>query len=281
MAHDPPFDSAWFKWAQAILHTQALEADIDAYSSDGQPYPLLTLRTEYQPKRHGFAAFVHDIEPVPVSWRLRIGDVANNFRAALDHLAWALVTRGKTPPGMLKPRQRKRVYFPICKDASDFNGVLPVKLPGVRRTDIAKVRRGQFYQRGIRNRPRHALTLLADINNGDKHWTIQPIWVQLASVGIEVTHMQDCVLSHVSNRLKPQPLEIGAEVTLIHVRKTGPKPHIEVHPHISAQPTVGQRVSIQEWCAQCGIFVFRLLREFSDQPANIGDVGAILARLNP
>jgi hypothetical protein len=279
--HDPLFDSAWFKWAQAILHTQALEADIHAYSADSQPYPILTLRAEYEPKRHGFAVFVHDIEPVPVNWRLKLGDVANNFRASLDHLAWALVSRGRTPPDLLTPRQRRGVYFPINDDGRRFRGELPIKLPGVRRADVAEVRRHQPYKRGVRMRPLHALTLLADINTGDKHRTIHPIWVQPTSVGIEITDMQDCTLSSTNNRLKPQPLEIGAEIALVRIRKMGPEPHIEVHPHMAAEPCVGQRVSIKEWCAQTGIFIFRLLREFSDQPPNIGEVGTILAPLGP
>src|SRR5512146_2420414 len=52
---EPLFDSAWLKWAQAIVHAEALQADIEARRSNGAAYPVLAFRTEYQPKRHGIA----------------------------------------------------------------------------------------------------------------------------------------------------------------------------------------------------------------------------------
>lgn len=280
MPHDPLFDSAWLKWTQAIRHTQTLEAEIVAFGSNGDPYPRLVVRAEYHPHRHGFAVIPEWVEPIPVRWRLLLGDVANNFRSSLEHLAWALVTRGRTPPDTLNSNTRSNIHFPIGQHKNGFNGSLKSKLPGVRRADIAKVRRGQPYHYGARNRARHALTFLTDINNGDKHRAIQPIWTQPTSVGMEITHMEDCVLSSPTNRLKPQALEIGREMTLIRVRKRGPQPHIEVQPLITAEPTVGHRVSIKEWAAQCGIFVFRLLREFSEPPSEIHDVGAELVPLS-
>jgi hypothetical protein len=92
VGHDPRFDSAWAKWAQGVSHAHALEEHIDAFSANRDREPILGARTEYHPKRHGFVITVENIEPIPMQWRLVLGDAANNFRAALDHLAWALVT---------------------------------------------------------------------------------------------------------------------------------------------------------------------------------------------
>jgi hypothetical protein len=213
MPHDPLFDSAWLKWTQAILHTQALEAAIEAIGSDEDLHPRLTVRTEYHPGRHGFAVIPEWVESIPVRWRLLLGDVANNYRSSLEHLAWALVTRGRTPPGKLNSKARGDIHFPIGQHKNGFNGSLSRNLPGVRRADIAKVRRGQPYRYGARNRARHALTFLADINNGDKHRTIQPIWAQPTKVGMEITHIEDCEQSSPTNRLKPHLLEVGKEIT--------------------------------------------------------------------
>lgn len=34
-----------------------------------------------------------------------LGDIANDYRSAIDHLAWALVSRGRTPPALLTDDQ--------------------------------------------------------------------------------------------------------------------------------------------------------------------------------
>ena len=65
----------------------------------------------------------------------------------MDHLAWTLVNRGKTPASTLSPGAQKRIYFPIYEDRIKFNKAIPAKLPGVRRADLTVVRRYQPYQR--------------------------------------------------------------------------------------------------------------------------------------
>ena len=96
---DPLFLGAWLKWGQAVVHTQTLEIDVETFSVAAHDKPLLTLRTEYHPKRHGFAVIVDSVVvPIPVRWGLLLGDIANNYRSSLDHVAWALVVRGSTPP---------------------------------------------------------------------------------------------------------------------------------------------------------------------------------------
>lgn len=183
--HDPLFDSAWLKWAWAIFHAQTLEHDIAAWSEQN-PNPVRAVRADYYPKRHGFALIITEIDPIPVRWQLLLGDIANNYRAALDHLAWALVTRGRTPPdsGLLTRAQEKAVYFPLCKDRRVFNAQIRLpptpksllKLPGIRRADAAIVRRAQPYHRGPTKRPMDPFLLLASINTRDKHRAIHPVW---------------------------------------------------------------------------------------------------------
>jgi hypothetical protein len=280
--HDPLFDSAWLKWTRAIVHSKALRRDIDARTSHGDTNPIRAFRTEYDPKRHGFAIVVEDIEPIPVGWRLLLGDIANNYRAALDHLAWALVTRGRTPPntGKLTSRQEKSVYFPILEERLEYNRRLPIYLPGIRRADGAKVRWCQPYHRGARNRSRDPLVLLASINSGDKHRTIQPLWSFPSRVDIEVTDARDCVLSGSEHwKRRAYHLDIGSEVALMRCRKTGRNPQLEVQLNVASTPTIGNRISLREWDAQTSIFVFKLLRIFSEQPASIHEVGAELILL--
>jgi hypothetical protein len=281
-AYDPLFESAWVKWAQAIVHSQTLHRDIEARATNGHLDPIRAFRTEYHPKRHGFAVIIEDVAPIPVRWRLLLGDIANNYRAALDHLAWALVTRGRTPPGTLKPRQEKAVYFPIFEDRLKYNAALARNLPGVRRADLAKVRWGQPYRNGPRNRPRHPLVLLASINNGDKHRTIQPLWAFPSRVDVEVAHMRNCVLRGSEHwRRRGDPLEVGTEIAFMYARRLGPDPELEMKLQVAPTPSIGNRISFREWDGWTGVFVMTLLRRFSEQPASIHEIGAELIPLPP
>jgi len=289
--YDPLFESAWLKWAQAIVHAQALEADIAAWIQH-DPNPVRTFRTEYNAKRHGFAVVVEDVAPMPVRWRLLLGDIANNYRASLDHLAWALVSRGKMPPGsgLLTEQQEKAVYFPICDDRADFNAQIRtpkkartrLKLPAIRRTDAAIVRRAQPYHRGPSRRPMDSFVLLGDINNGDKHRTIQPLWAYPSRIDIEVTHMRNCVLRGTEIwKRRGDPLDKEAEIAFLPGRRLGPDPELEMRLRVTSRPTIGNRISVREWHTKTGIGIFKLLREFSQQPASIHEIGATWAELPP
>lgn len=280
--YDPLFESAWLKWTQAVVHSQTLERDIEARAANSDPDPVRAIRVQYHPKRHGFAILVEDIEPMPIRWRLLLGDIANNYRAALDHLAWALVCRGRTPPGKLTAEQENAVAFPIFEDRVKYNRSLPKKLPGVRRADLAEVRRCQPYLHGARKRSLHPFVLLARLNSGDKHRTIQPLWAFASRVDVEVTHMRNCVLRGSEHwRRRGDALEVGTEIAFIYARRLGPDPELEMKPRLTVAPSISNRVSLRDWNGWTGVFIWKLLSQFSEQPASIHGLGAELIELPP
>jgi hypothetical protein len=282
VAHDPLFDSAWAKWAQGVRHAHALEDYIDAFTADRNREPVFEGRTEYHPKRHGFVIVVGDIEPIPTQWRLMLGDAANNFRSALDHLAWALVTRGRTPPGSgkLKRRDEAAVYFPIYENRDRFNTSLPRKLPGVRRADVAKVRRHQPYHHGRRMRPLHQLVMLAAVNSGDKHRTVQPAWAEPHEIHINISKEQDCIVSEWKmRRVRKVPLEAGAELAYLAARKTGPDPKIQVKLKVVAEPCIGNHFTFKQWATATAARLSVILAQFADPPQKIIEPIADVERL--
>lgn len=278
--HDPLFESAWLKWGRAVVHAQALKIDLDAVTSDTGRQPTFTAEAEYQPKRHGFTVIVTDIDPMPPTWGLLIGDIANNLRSALDQVAWAIVTRGYTPPDTLSEKAQRRIYFPICQDRKDFNGSLPTKLPGATRADIARVRRYQPYKHARGLRAWYWVALLAKINTGDKHRTTQPTWALPIHTAIEVTHTRDCVVPSRDNSGKRKALKVDTELVFVRARKTGPNPHIEVIPHLAAEPAIEEHLLIREWLRITIFWAQRLLYEFSEMPPDIESVGIDLDALH-
>lgn len=281
MTLDPLFDSAWLKWAHAIRHTQALEEEIDAFSAHHQGQALLVCRTDYHPKRHGFIATIEQIESIPPKWSLLLGDAANNFRAALDHLAWAVALRGRTPPGSgaLTKGQEQAIYFPICEDRRVFSAEIRnpptpksrLKLPGARRADSAKLRRHQPYHTGPSKRQFHVLMMLTDINGGDKHRTIQPIWGEAVEMRLKVTESRDCDVRHWigAKPIPKRPLEVGTELAYIPARRTGPDPKVGVKLDVVAEPAIGGHVTFKEWGMQTAMFICVVLLEFADPPEEL------------
>jgi hypothetical protein len=95
------------------------------------------------------------------------------------------------------------VYFPISPSPPHFNAEIRrpptrtrrLKLPGIRPGDAAKIRRRQPYHHSPRRRGVHFLTVLAALNNVDKHRTIQPVWVYPTRVRVQIDHTEDCVVS--------------------------------------------------------------------------------------
>jgi hypothetical protein len=276
MAPDPLFESAWLKWAQAAHHMKTLKTEFDADPVvQGKTDPLVATRTEYQPRRHGFVIYAKEVLPVPKHWSLILGDIAHNLRSTLDHLAWALVSRGKTPPDKLKTKQVRNVAFPINRKRLEFKGALPQKLPGVRRSDIALVRTVQPYHRSARNQWRQGLVLLQNLNNDDKHKAINPVWLQPTTVNLEVTDIRDC---EIPSRRKwprgPAALEVGAKLAFIPARKTGREPYLEVATLCTVVPALSDRISVVEWLETSSALIAKLLREFSEPP----EVAVAIAR---
>jgi hypothetical protein len=238
----------------------------------GEVDPLIAVTTEYHARRHGFSLSAAEVLPTPTQWGLLLGDVANNYRCTLDHLAWAIVIRGATPPETLTVSQQSLVYFPIAEARAQFNRSLSRKLPGVRRADVAKLRRLQPYHYARRNRRRHSLLILNRLNNRDKHRSIEPVWTQPTRLDIEITDRRDCDLARALPFVRtPEPLKVGAELAFIRVRKTGPNPELGVTTRCTALPSVENRIAVKEWVVQTGLMIGILLGEFSDPPQEVAD----------
>lgn len=267
---DDPFDSAWLKWAQAVVNAEVLERSINDLAGQGELQMRLGLMQEYDAKRHCIILTVGPRETpavFPIHLGLLLGDIVHNYRSSLDHLAWALYKRGRTPK--LSEKLERLVYFPLADTRLKFNGSLKTKLPGVRRADIAIVRRYQPYKTGKRNVYRHALTILDELANADKHRVIQPIQGVPERALYRFVSQTDCVVTRISPRTRRTALKPGAELARFYVRKTGPEPQIDVKPQFTVDPTVNGRTLFQEWGGTTMLYIAQLLSEFAEPPQSV------------
>jgi hypothetical protein len=274
---DGLFDSAWLKWGRAVVHAEALVKDISRVTTDPDRPSDFTFGYEYNARRHGFVVDVARVEPLPPAWSLMLGDVAANLRSALEHLAWGIVARGRRGKrGLpLTNDEARGVSFPIYGERRQFNGEVDRKLIGADRGDVARVRRVQPYHRGRRGKSRHALFILSALCNADKHRAIEPIRVVPSAGSYQVLEMRDCVPTADSRIPRPRfiTLEVGAELGVVRVRKTGPNPHVELDAQLVLRLGVTDRIPLDEWLATTVRLIGLLLSYFAEAPDELAELG--------
>jgi len=90
------------------------------------------------------------------------GDILQNLRSALDHLAFQLVEAGQCRP--LGEKVGKRIAFPITEKATEYQGLKARRMKGARKAAIKAIDALKPYKGG-----NLALWPLHYVNNVDKH----------------------------------------------------------------------------------------------------------------
>jgi len=112
--------------------------------------------------------------PVPVQLSILSGEALHQLRSSLDHLIWTLVIKtGNTPT--------RRNQFPIFLIENEYKTASKQMLAGV---SVAAASEIETFQPFHANPPKdHPLSLLNELNNTDKHRTLNLI--SAACVGYE------------------------------------------------------------------------------------------------
>ena len=211
-------DGAKQKVGRAQEHMTLLEGEITRFFKDNPDALRIDFRQEDDPQLLPmYVAHIADASESPIG--LVLGDVINNFRSALDHIAWQLVAHGRkqrhleTAPDTIK--------FPIVtgpskkgKSASEyFRDGLGGWLPGVSTVHKTIIRSHQPYRR----RPfplRHALALLQTLSNTDKHRRLHTVLWLPTETGFNVINLPaGCrIIGFKAGPGLGKPLRVGSEL---------------------------------------------------------------------
>jgi len=97
------------KLDRAKEHLQELKDEVNKFSLTN-PY---IVATKLDPQSQRRIYYIDNVKVIPPRIAAISGDVIQNLRAALDHLAYQLVTRTGTVPSA-------HIYFPIADDATKY-----------------------------------------------------------------------------------------------------------------------------------------------------------------
>jgi hypothetical protein len=156
------FTSARSLVSRAQDQFDALKAKADAFLEQNE------WGIETMPDKDGWVLRVNIPQQPPEDWWMDLGEMADNARAALNHLAFHLVIRNGGDPN------KGRVQFPIFEVQQDYLGNGGMKsnrekmLAGISKGDRKLIDDAQPYTLGD-DAPDHPLSILRSLTDRHKH----------------------------------------------------------------------------------------------------------------
>jgi len=151
---------AKLEWARKHLDT--LETSIQSYVDSD----TCKIGIQFDTEMGCYVARLRDVKTAPPEWSLMIGDIVHNTRSALDALTYSLAVKnlGRDPT----KDEVKDLQFVIVDDVAAWNRQCDRRLRCLSTTAQQAVESFQPYHRTDAS-VRHALSVLRDLSNIDKH----------------------------------------------------------------------------------------------------------------
>jgi hypothetical protein len=184
-------DALLVKVDRAYKHL--IDLQFEDWRFRGRPYPYEVF-FEDNTQRGERTYYLRMRRQIPPEFAALVGDIAQNLRSALDHLAWHLVKNSPVTP---KARDTD-IYFPIFETASEYRAGKMRKIKGMTDAAIRAIDAVEPYYRpdvvpGIGKGA--ALFALHEISRQDKHRLLIPVW--FASTGHTITKSRRAEVANV------------------------------------------------------------------------------------
>ncbi len=221
MSNSKVLQDLLIKVDRADKHILDLTAEFLRFLGEGGPYETFFEDNTDTGER---TYYLRVRKETPPQFSALIGDIAQNLRSSLDHLAWYLVQSSPVTP----KAKDKDIYFPIFETAREYNDGKMKKIQGMTDAAIMAIDRIEPYYRpdgspigsGIGNGVH--LFMLHEINKLDKHRLLVPIWGNMVSHTITRTkriEMDEVIRAALANQpgkvflaANSGPLKDGSEL---------------------------------------------------------------------
>jgi len=154
-------ESADAKFARAVEHFQTYNSDASQFVKTVEHNLVIKHNPETGAK---WLVFWDSDQIPPIRLSAIVGDVLFNLRSALDNLVCGLARRADSSADC------ETLQFPICTSEEAFdNGIRKRQLEGISVDAVRMIRSVQPFLLGENSAKLHALALIHDLNNRDKH----------------------------------------------------------------------------------------------------------------
>lgn len=170
-------DALLVKVDRAYKHIIDLQAEIIVFRLEGNSYEIFS-KDNLQTGERTF--YVRFLKGIPLQISALIGDVVQNLRSALDHLAWHLV---QSSPVIPKARKAD-IYFPIYEMASEYRADKMRKIQGMTDAAIQAIDAIEpYYRPDVLPGIGHGVALfwIHVLNKLDKHRLLIPVWEDMTA----------------------------------------------------------------------------------------------------
>lgn len=253
-----PLESAWHKYRWAQHHAQSVNRQLQRIFDADRDVLTIDVQVEQTGNEATATARIDRLPIIHERCGLAFGDAIQNFRAALDHIAWNLVKIGKTP----KPKKPKAVQFPMCSSFAEFKGEKPRRLPGISKDQVAVIREYQPYRRGIHGT---AIRRLGRFSNLDKHRVLIPRVVTPAGHNIEIRSNWQFAGRpdfFINNR---RALKVNTKVMETKLVRSGAGDcQVSVSGNLQVYPSLGRGLHIDQALVEIDVTVFSLLESLEE-----------------
>jgi len=243
-----PFGSAREKLRRGNLHHQALKVEFLRLEKEqteriGLDFELEGKSVLFRELPHKLAIATARLKSAPrlsPDFPLIFGDAIHNFRAALDHLIWALVREQGI---RLSARDARHVYFPMHNSAKAFDDLKQMRTPGLPdHPHRAILKRYQPYSRG--DGPQ-AIRWLRHFSDRDKHRVVTPSFIAPQGIRIGCQAPPGVTLLGIKELVGgPVILETGTPVAKVWAiaRPDTRDPDVRVDCNFTVLPLLSKRV---------------------------------------
>jgi hypothetical protein len=157
-------DEARAKLGRAREHAGRLADEGLALHGSDLPQPI-TWTTTFNADENCFDVSIASVCEPPRRLSLILGDALQNFRSALDHVAWRLAAHGRR-----RATARSRVRFPIVNSAAAFRRAeVQDAISEIGPTQIEMIERLQPYRQIFTDDVLHPLAALRTMSNQDRY----------------------------------------------------------------------------------------------------------------
>jgi hypothetical protein len=191
------------KLDRAKQQIHSLRSELKAFVQS-QPYGLIR---QYDAELRTLKFLLVMKRPYPGGWGVQVGEIAHNFRSALDHLIWELVIHETGAPPTVTKTQ-----FPIFETEAGYLKRTPEFLHGVGGDAKALIESLQPFRTG--EGVRSPLWQLLKLSDFDKHRTLHLAGAKNQAAQLKLSGLTPHMPVEVSTTIGP--LEDGAPFLTVH-----------------------------------------------------------------